>query len=206
MLSEVKITYINKSINNDLPKIFIFAKNEATTFDALKEGVAWKVIEDIGRDSWSEFVYPIESQVGVTWNEGSNHTRLLTASIGNRYTVDKNRTGIVLEENGAASSTDLIEVLNTFRIKKGISAGLYKSGKLVMEKKVVGYKQKATFKMHPIIYWGIASEIQEGKSLSSAVLNSDEFYKLDLQGLSEVTISLNGNVKNGFEFRIENQE
>ena len=65
--SNVKITYINRSMNKDLPKIFTFTKNEIPTFDALKEGVAWKVIENVGRECSSNLVFPIET--GVKTNE-----------------------------------------------------------------------------------------------------------------------------------------
>ena len=40
MASHIELTYINKSMNNDLSTIFVFTKNETPTFDALKDGVA----------------------------------------------------------------------------------------------------------------------------------------------------------------------
>ena len=36
MSNQIKITYVNRSMNEDLPKIFLFLKNEIPTFDALK--------------------------------------------------------------------------------------------------------------------------------------------------------------------------
>lgn len=42
MKKDIKINYINKSINNDLPSIFQFTKNYIPCFDHLKEGVAWR--------------------------------------------------------------------------------------------------------------------------------------------------------------------
>lgn len=37
MSNTVRITYINKSMNRDMPKIFLFMKDEIPTFDALRE-------------------------------------------------------------------------------------------------------------------------------------------------------------------------
>lgn len=94
--SNVQLTYINKSMNKDLPKIFVFTKNEVPTFDALKEGGAWKVIEDVGRESSCDFVFPIETEVRASWNGGNCNT-ILESDIGKSYTASKNSIGIILK-------------------------------------------------------------------------------------------------------------
>lgn len=206
MASNIKIKYINNSINKDLPKIFVFARNETPNFDSLRDGIAWKVIENIGRGSSCEFVYPLETLVGATWNDGSNRTAMFGSQIGKRYTVSKDETGIVMKENGAALDRKAIEINNTIHTQNGISAQLYKDGRLLMDKKTVAFEQKATFVLKPNLYFGIASEVQEGEMISSAVLNADHFHELRLDGLSSVTISLNGNAKSGYEFKVEDRE
>jgi hypothetical protein len=206
MPSNIDITYINKSMNKDLPTIFVFTKNETPTFDALKEGVAWRVIPNIGRSSSSSFNYPISTEVGATWLDGLNKTEILPSTIGKRYTVNKNDTGVILMANGDASDTKSIDVNNNVNVLNGISASLYKDGKLMMTKKIVGFGQKATFVLKPKLYWGVASEIQESQLLNSAVLNTDKFFEQDLEGVSKVTISLNGNAQDGYSFKIESQE
>ena len=57
MPNTIKIHYVNKSMNQDMPKIFMFMRNEIPTFDALKDGVAWKVIENVGRGSSCNVLY-----------------------------------------------------------------------------------------------------------------------------------------------------
>ena len=37
MSTDVKITYINKSVNPARPTVFVFTKNQIPTFDALKD-------------------------------------------------------------------------------------------------------------------------------------------------------------------------
>lgn len=206
MSSNIEITYINKSMNKDLPKIFVFTKNETPTFDALKDGVAWRVIPNIGRESSSSFVFPIETKIGATWMSGQNKTKVLNSVIGKRYTVSKDDAGIVLAENGNASDTKSIDVNNDINVPNGISAQLYKDGKLMMEKKIVGFGQKATFVLKPKLYWGVASEIEESQLLNSAVLNTDHFFEQNLEGVSKVTVSLNGNAEDGYSFKIEEQQ
>lgn len=206
MSSNVKITYINKSMNKDLPKIFIFTKNEVPTFDALKDGVAWKVIENVGRESNCDFVFPIETEVAAAWAGGSCRTKTLPSNIGSAYIVNQDDTGIVLSNNGSAGDTKSIDVMNDVHVENGVSVQFFKDHKLMMTKNIVGYGQKATFVLHPKLYWGVASEIQEGQLLSSAVLNSTEFQEINIENVSQMTVSLNGNAKEGYEFKIESQE
>ncbi|MFT7009425.1 MAG: hypothetical protein ACJAXJ_003973 [Colwellia sp.] len=206
MSSNVEITYVNKSMNKDLPTIFVFTKNEVPTFDSLKEGVAWRIMPDIGRASSSRFIFPIETQVGASWQDDQNVTDVLTSSIGKRYTVSKNDTGIVLAANGDASDTKSIDISNDVHVLNGVSAQLYKDGKLMMTKKIVGFGQKATFVLKSKLYWGVASEIKESQLLNSAVLNTDSFFEQNLEGVSKATISLNGNAQDGYTFKIESQE
>lgn len=205
-MSNIKITYVNRSMNKDLPKIFVFTKNEVPTFDALKDGVAWKVIENVGRESSCEFSFPIETDVRAAWNENTCKTKSLPSDIGSRYVVAQDETGIVLQRDGNAGNVRSIDVCNDIHVKNGISVELYKDQRLMMCKNIVAFGQKATFVIHPKLYWGVASEIQEGELLSSAVLESDHFYEQNLEGVSEVVIGLYGNAQDGYQFKVENQE
>ncbi|CAM4114376.1 hypothetical protein PSOS111911_02545 [Pseudoalteromonas ostreae] len=76
----------------------------------------------------------------------------------------------------------------------------------MMEKRIVGFGQKATFILKPKLYWGVASEIEESQLLNSAVLNTDSFFEQDLEGVTKATISLNGNAEDGYSFKIESQQ
>jgi len=198
-MNDVKITYVNHSGNKDAPTVFLFTKNEIPTFDALRDDVAWRAIEDVGRGSSCEFNYPIETSVRASWNNGTCRTALLESSIGRRYCVTEDDTGIVITADGDAGNTRSIDVVNDIHV----SADLYKDGKLMMRKNVVAYGQKATFVLHPKLYVGLASEIQEGELLSSAILDSDHFHELDLEGLTEMKFALTGNAKDGYQFVIK---
>jgi hypothetical protein len=206
MPSDVQITYINKSLNKDLPKIFVFASNQLPSFRALEHGIAWKVIEDIGQDSLSRFTYPMQTEIFATWDSGSNQTKALTCSPGKRYSIVKNSTGVILKADGNAIKGNEIELVNTIKVKNGISAYLAKSEKVLVTKDIVAFGQKATFSLGSTLYWGIASEIVTSGSLSSAVLDTDQFFEQNLENVSSATVSLNGNAQEGYHFIIENQE
>lgn len=206
MSTNVHITYVNRSMNTDLPKIFVFTKNEVPTFDALKDGVAWKVIEKIGRESSCDFRFPIETQVRASWNEGTCKTKALPTDIGSHYVVSQKDTGVIIERDGDAGNVRSLDVSNDIHVKNGINVELYKDGRLMMCKSIVGYNQKASFVIHPKLYWGVASEIQEGELLNSAVLHSDHFFEQNLEGVSNVVIGLYGNAEEGYQFKIESQE
>lgn len=205
MSSNIKITYTNKSMNVDLPKIFIFTQNQIASFDVLKESVAWKVIEKIGRESSCEFEFPIETEVCAAWNNGACKTKKLPVNIGENYVVKENATGIIIEKDGNAANTRSIDVGNEIHVRNGIAVQLYKDGRLLVAKNIVGYGQKSTFVLHPKLYWGLASEIEEGQDLSSAVLNSHIFYELNLEGASEIKVALYGNAEDGYQFKVDEQ-
>ena len=201
MSSNVNIKYVNHSMNLDQPSVFVFTKNETPSFDVLREGVAWRVINKVGRGSSCGFTFPISTEISVSWNDGCCRTAMLPAVIGSRFCKDS--TGIVLRSDGNASSTTSIDVCSDIQTPGGVSVSLYKDGRVVMTKQVVSYNQKATFVLHPKLYWGLASEIQEGEQLSSAVLDSEHFFEQDLEGVSEVTVGLYGNAEDGYSFKID---
>jgi hypothetical protein len=205
MSSNVKITYVNKSMNRDLPKIFLFIKNEIPTFDCLKDGIAWKVINDVGRESSCNFTFPIDTEVCASWDKGTCITKKIPSDIGGKYSVLKDDSGITIIPDGSAGNVRSIDVSNDVHVENGISVDLFKDGRKMVSKNIVGYGQKATFVLHPKLYWGIASEIQEGDQLSSAVLNSDNFFEQNLEGVSNVTVALYGNAEEGYQFKIESQ-
>lgn len=204
MSTNVKITYVNKSMNPDKPSVFIFTKNYVPTFDVLKEGVAWRVLHNVGKGSSSEFNFPIITTVQAAWGV-YNKTQMLNAEIGKRYTVEEDNTGIVLVPKGVALDRKSIEVNSTVKVPGGISATLCKDGKVLVTKKIVAYDQKATFVLHPKLYWGLASEIEEGQVISSAVLNTDQFFEQDIEGVNEATVVLKGDPETGYQFYVEKQ-
>lgn len=202
MSTDVKITYVNNTMNPDKPTIFLFAKNRVPKFDVLKHGVAWRALAKIGKDSSSEFVFPKITTLRVMWGDG-HRTPLLEAEIGKKYTVIENNTNIVLVPNGNAAHAHAIEVSSKIKVDGGIRVQLGKDSKVLLEKRTVAYDQKATFILEPKLYWGMAAEIREGQLIGSAVLNSDSFFEQDIHGVTRAIVTLSGNTKEGYQFHLE---
>jgi hypothetical protein len=203
MSRDVKITYINKTMNPDKPTIFLFARNLVPRFDVLTHGIAWRALARIGKGSYSEFIYPAATSVRALWGDGYR-TRSLEAETGKRYTVKEESGGIVLIPTGNAAHTHAIEISSRVKVDGGIQAQLCKDGKVLLEKKAVAYEQKATFILRPALYWGMAAEIREGQGIGSAILNTDRFFQQDIDGVTWAMVTLTGNTKEGYQFRVEN--
>lgn len=101
----IKITYVNRSMNQDLPKIFLSLKNEIPTFDALKDIAAWRVIENVGRGSSCTFDLPIDTEVSASRNDHTCQTVRLNSTVGEQNRVVEDETGITIQEDGSAGDT-----------------------------------------------------------------------------------------------------
>ena len=132
MSSNVNIKYVNHSMNLDQPSVFVFTKNEIPSFDALREGVAWRVINKVGRGSSCDFTFPISTEISASWNDGCCRTAMLPAVIGSRFCVAKDSTGIVLRADGNASSTTAIDVCSDIQTPGGVSVSLYRLFKMTV--------------------------------------------------------------------------
>jgi PKD domain len=197
------ITFVNESGNPNPPTVFVFAKNAVPSFDEMTDGIAWRVMPDLGRGASSTFMVLPMCTVQAMWGS-SNRTQSLVAEIGKRYTVEEDATGIVLAPGGSASQSNAIEVSSQVTVDGGIVAQLLNNGKLYLQETVVAYGQKATFILEPKLYWGIASDIEEGQLVGTAVLQTDVFFEQDLEGVTQATVTLTGDAPDGYRFTVEN--
>jgi hypothetical protein len=102
------------------------------------------------------------------------------------------------------SQPNAIEVSSQVQVAGGIQAQLLKDDKVFLQENLVAYGQKATFILEPKLYWGIASDIQEGQLINTAVLQTDAFFEQDLEGVSQATVTLTGDPASGYQFTVEN--
>ena len=63
---------------------------------------------------------------------------------------------------------------------------------------IIDFGKIHTSVLHPKLYWGLASEIQESKQKDFTGSNSNNFFELDLEELSEITVTLHGNAEDGY--------
>jgi PKD repeat protein len=196
------ITFVNESGNPNPPTVFVFAKNAASPSDELTAAIAWRVMSDVGTGSSSVLIYPRTFTVRAS-DAWGNFTPSLAAEIGRRYQVILDPTGIVLMPSRIASQPNAIEVVSAL-IQGAIDVALYKNDKLFMLETAVVPAQKATFIVEPKLYWGISPDIEEGQVIGMAVLQTAVFFEQDLEGVTGATVTLTGNVKDGYQFVVEN--
>ncbi len=204
-MNSTKLNFINRSNDTSNSRVVIFQKPTTTTFDELT--IAWKVIKNCGQGDYHPFLYEYGMQVtaGDSWG---NFTQPLAANPGDRFKMIKDNTGDVMRKaDESASTPSSVEVLNALP-KGSISANIYRSGQILAQKKVVAPGQKAVFDFKPSIFIGVASEIEQGQIIDSAVLSNinKEIY---LTGLISADIVMTGGGRGEsatpFQFTLENK-
>ncbi len=202
-MESIKLRLINNSGDANNSQIVIFQKNVAPDFDELS--VAWRVIQNLGRNDYHPFDYPLGMEVCCGDSYG-NFTPHMEATPGDSYHMILDATGNVLTLDGASTSQKEVEVRNDLR-KGAISANILKDGKLLAGKTAVAPGQKAIFEFKPTIYIGVASQVVEGKVMNSAIISAINT-ELSLLGMKSADIIMTGGGpgKNStaFDFNLEN--
>lgn len=183
-----KLNFVNFSHDFNNSKIIIFQKNVATSPDEL--AIVWKTIENCGVGSSHPFDCPWDITINAIDSYG-NHTKKLLAAPGQAFELKLGHSGYVLipSHTPAASSQD-IEILNTLA-RGSIYAGVYRSNRLIALKHNIVPKEKAVFRFNPSIWIGVASDIQQGQEMSSAILSSVNT-EIPLLGIAEADIEMRG--------------
>ena len=184
------VTYlrlINHSNDSNNDEVVIFQGNVSEDLRELH--IAWQVIRNLGVGDSHPFTYPIASTVAASDSFG-NTTTPMDASPGAAFEMIRKRSGDVLEYAGQSTNPDEIEVRNNLE-RGAISALVFKSGKLLLSQTGIVPLQKAVFEIEPIISVGVASQVVEGVSVSSAVL-SQVNTQFDLMGVKSAGIIMTG--------------
>ncbi len=184
---DIKLNFINDSNDVNNSDVVIFAKNVAT--EAQETAVAWLVIRNCGQGDNHPFVYPMTSQVGASDSWG-NYSPLLNASNGQEFAMVRSTSGDVLQYYGPASSMTQIQVLNALATG-AINAGIYKSDKLYAQATNIAPQQKAAFQFTPTIWIGVASQVEQGEVMNSAIVSSINT-ELSLYGIASADIVMTG--------------
>lgn len=200
----VKIKFINRSYDTNNSSIVIYQKNTAETFDSI--AIAWRVIENCGRDDYHPFVVPLQFDVSAKDSWG-NYTPETQAYNGTAYEMVRDNTGDVLRlASTGAKSPNEVEVRNNLPMGS-IDACIFKDGKLLAKKTQVSPGQKADFQFHPRLYCGVVSQIVEGEEMSSAIIQQANT-EINLFGVLNADLVLTGGGggprAEPFEFQLEN--
>ena len=185
---DIEITFINQSYDANNSDVVIFQKNVATNFEEI--AVAWRVIQNCGRN-WSHvFTYPMDFYVAAQDSWG-NVSDLQLAENGQKWNVVRSTSGDVLTlDSTPASSMTEVEIKNCLSAGS-IDAQIYKDGRLLSTKTGVSPQQKGVFEFKPTIWVGVVSEIEEGDIMNSAIL-SDINTEISLLGITKANLIMTG--------------
>lgn len=200
---DIKLNFINQSNDANNSQIVVFQKNVATDFDELS--VAWKVIQNCGQGDNHPFVYPMTMAVGASDSYG-NYTPQLIAQNGQLFSMSLTSSGDRLVQSGASTSPTEVQVLNALKVG-AINASIYKAGKVLATKTSIAPQQKAVFQFKPTLWIGVASEVEEGQVMNSAIISSINT-ELSLLGIASADIVMTGGgpgpASTPFQFSFDN--
>lgn len=183
----VQLNFINHSNDVNNSEIVIFAKNVATSFDELP--IAWTVIKYCGQGDNHPFTYPMTQTIGARDGWG-NYTPRQDAPSGQRFAMVLNSSGDQLVAQGPATSPREIQLLNALP-KGAVDALIYKDGRLFAIKTSIVPQQMAVFDFKPTIWIGVASQVEEGDVMNSAIISNINT-EISLLGIASADIVMTG--------------
>lgn len=200
---DIKLNLINRSNDANNSQIVIFQKNAAA--DEREPAVAWQVIQNLGPGENHPFKYSIDTAISVGDSWG-NYSPRLAAQNGQLFSMARTSSGDTLSLHGPATSPDEIECRNDLQ-QGAISVGLYKSGKLLLQKRSVAPGQQAVFVLQPKLFIEVVSQMEEGEFMDSAIMSNINT-ELSLLGIASADIIMSGGgpgpTSTPFRFTLEN--
>jgi len=200
----IKLNFINRSNDINNSEVVIFQKNVAETFDEL--AVAWRVIQNCGRNDNHPFTYPLQFDVCASDSYG-NYTPKLTAYDGQSFEMFKDSSGDTLRlAQTPAVSAQEVEINNNLT-EGAINGNIYRDGKLLAAKTNIAPGQKGVYQFKPSIFIGTASQIEEGDVINSAIIQQINT-EINLFGIQSADIVMTGGGSGpgatAFNFHLEN--
>jgi hypothetical protein len=198
MPNDIALQYQNQSDNTN-SDVLVFTRNTIANLNALPP-TAWQVIEHVGRNGFHNFTYTVNTQVEVTWDGGSSGILPSDVMEGGIYALNLVETDFQFQQTGVTLPNE-IDVANNIQTPGGIGVTLYKDGRALMTQPGVAFGQQAEFGLHPTIYVGLVSNVQESDTLTTAVM-SQTFTPIVLENLTSCTFGLFGNLQAGYYFQV----
>lgn len=187
-MNSIKLNFINESNDQNNSEVVIFQKNVATNFGEL--AVAWRVIKNCGTQWKHPFEFPMEFAVSACDYNGNEYNGAYPAQNGKLYAVSQGASGNELSTVGDGAGRNEVQLRNDLSVG-AIGAEIFKDGKLLATKTGISPGQKAVFEFKPTIWIGVASQVEEGKVINSAIL-SDINTELELKGIKSADIVMTG--------------
>ena len=184
----IKLNFVNRSADTNNSSIVVFQKNMAEDFD--ETIIAWKVIKNCQPGDNHPFEYSFQTEVSAMDSYG-NYTPKLEAYNGQRVEVRDDKSGSVLKAESQSSTTpNGLQFVNNLT-QGAVSANIYRNGKLLARKGKLAPGQSAESQFQTRLYIGLASQVEEGDVLSSAIIAQIPA-EVNLLGIESADIVLTG--------------
>jgi hypothetical protein len=199
MTDVIKLNLINNS--NEIPngEIVICQKLYSE-----QPAVAWQVIKNLGIGSSHPFTYSWALEVSAMDPEG-NYTPKLPAHEGQAFDLILQSTGNTLVPSAQPATTPKATEINNLLPQGAINANIYRDGKLLATKTQIPPQQKAVFQFKPTIWIGVASQVEAGQIMDSAIISNINT-ELSLLGIASANIIMTGGGPGGqpYHFSLAN--
>ncbi len=187
MTNVIKLNLINQSNDTNNSEYVIFQQNVAPNIN--EPAVAWLVVQNLSQGSVHPFTYSFQTEVAAEDSFG-NFTPRLPSAPGDAFHMVKTASGDTLKANGQASSPKEIDISNDLA-QGSINAMVYRDGNLVAQKTGVSPAEKAVFSFKPVFFIGVASQVQQGQVMSSAIVSTINT-QISLLGVASADIVITG--------------
>lgn len=184
---DIKLNFINRSNDHNNSRVVIFSRNVATDMEEV--AIAWTVIQNCGQGWNHPFSYSLASQVAFA-DAWGNYSPQIDALPGQAFGLIETTSGDGIQLIGASTNPSEIEMAN--QLERGAaSAMIFRDGRLFAGKTVIAPGQKAVFAFRPTIWIGVASQIEQGQVMNSAILSSINT-EISLLGIASADIVMTG--------------
>lgn len=184
---EIALTVINESDCGHDIELAVFQKNAAKDADEML--VAWKVIQGLGRGERHPFEFHAGTAIAVG-DPWGNYSPQFPVSDGVVYGMSYTPSGHKLSGEGPGASPHEILCRNDHPAET-VSVGLYRSGRLLMQRRGVAPGATASFAVEPTLFMTVCSGREVGELLPSHVFSPDAF-AISLLGLRSANIVVSG--------------
>ncbi|HWF75765.1 MAG TPA: hypothetical protein VN694_01190 [Caulobacteraceae bacterium] len=184
---DIQLNFINDSDDVNNSDVVVFAPSHTGPGDL---PVAWLVIQNCGRGDHHPFVYPVTSGV-VAADSSGNYSPELPASGGEAFAMVRDPSGDVLKATGRSNFFPHIEVAN--QLPNGtIDAYLCKDGQPCLAKMGLSPGESVVFEPPAQLWFLVASQVQQGKLINSAVVEARPPFEVTLAGIASADIVMRG--------------
>jgi hypothetical protein len=183
-MSDINITFINKSQDANNSRVVIFQKNTAPSYNDI--AVAWKVIENIGMNNMHPFSYSTDYYISA----GNTGMQIAVEKNSLYEVLDENSTAILMQHPDKGDNKNGYTFINNLPFEI-VSADVYSNGTIIASSQFVEPQQKVEFEFDPLKLYiaEVNFDVYEGGQLPAEFLSDTGNYtEVSLEGIEETAI------------------